>query len=781
MNTQRWQQVKAILDRALDLPPTEVGPLLDQLCREDLQLRREVDSFLEAREEAEAFIEVPVVRLSYPIAETEPLGARFGAYEIREVLGRGGMGTVYRAERADGAYRAEAALKILHRGIDTDEIVRRFEAERQILASLRHHYIAELLDGGSTEDGRPFLVMEYIDGIPIDQFCDERRWSLRPRLELFLKVCQAVEHAHRAMVVHRDLKPANILVLEDGEPKLLDFGIAKLLETEAGATVLTRGPGPRIFTPGYASPEQLRGEAVRAASDTYSLGVLLYQLLTGRRPYPIPETSPELAGRNLETLAIERPSTVVRKPYRRTEGEAGAGTSASDLSPEELAGQRSEEPKALQRLLSGDLDSILLKALRPEPEERYGSVAELARDIEAFLEDRPVLARQGTFRYRSSKFLRRHKLPIAIAGGLLLLGCYASWQSWSAFEQKHRAEAQQLRTAVEASKAKELEDFLIDFLAGSDPDDEQWRGASLEDVLERGAKILPSRLKNQPEVRANLVSTMGRTYQMRSDFGEARGLLEDALAQRRSLFGEEHEQVALSKIHLGFLDLKLRRLEEAESLTRQGLETLERRLGTTEPAWIAMAENNLGVILQDQGRFEEAEALFRRSLAKKRWNPGPETDDFATGLHNLAAVVVAQGRNEEALPIYRRALELKRRIGEGETISASRTLVNLGSLLTDRGDLEEAEAHLREALRIRRQRLKEGNQEIGSALNSLGVLLVTKGDYNQAESVLAEQEVIFRKAFGETGANFGILLCNQARLDLALGRFRQAEDRTRRA
>ena len=781
MNTKRWQTVKEILNEALDLSADEIGPFLEESCDGDAELRREVDSLLEGREEAAEFIEKPVVRLSYPEPPAEPAGTRFGAYEVREVLARGGMGTVYLAARADGAYEAQAALKILHRGMDTDEIVRRFEAERQILASLKHPFIAELLDGGSTPDGRPFLVMEYIEGTPIDEFCDDQRWTVRQRLRLFQRVCRAVEHAHRAMVVHRDLKPANILVLDNGTPKLLDFGIAKLLAPETSVTALTQGMGPRIFTPGYASPEQLRGEPVGAATDTYSLGVLLYQLLTGRRPYPIPDTVPETAGQTLMNLSIARPSTIVRRPYRVTTGAVQPGEEVVTFTAEELSRRRSEEPRSLQRLLAGDLDSILLKALRPEPGERYASVADLARDIEAYLEDRPVQARRGTVRYRASKFLQRRRVPLVVAAGLISLLGYGAWQRLTAQQERQRTEQQRVQAASESRKAKTLEDFLIDFLAGSDPDDEAWRNATLLDVLAYGAEILPQRLQEEPLIRASLMTTVGRVYQKHSELEKARPLLEASLEIRREEYGELHEQVAFSQVHLGKLMADLRRFEEAEALTRRGVETLRQLVGGSEPAWVAMAENNLAYILQEQKSFAEAETLFRKVLESKRETSGPASDDLAIGIHNLAAVLQLTGQDEEAIRLYRETIRMRRDIDLVEKASMTRSLGNLAILLEAHGELEEAEKHLREAVRIRRILFGDDHVNVGISLNNLALVQLAQGRYEDAEASFREEERIFREAGREDTSLFGVLLCNQARLDLALGRFGQAEERSRQA
>jgi eukaryotic-like serine/threonine-protein kinase len=429
--SERWARVKKLFEAAADLAPNERASLLSDECDGDTALRREVESLLDSDSQADGFIEQPafeVPRDLFPEApEEESLaGRQFGAYQIIREIGRGGLGAVYLAARADDEYRKEVAIKFVRRGLDTDDILRRFRNERQILAQLDHPNIARLIDGGTTDDGLPYFVMEYVNGEPIGAYCDAHGLSTPERLNLFRKVCVAVTYAHQNLVIHRDLKPSNILVASDGEPKLLDFGIAKLLGQDEEALVQTMTV-QRIMTPEYASPEQVKGEKITTASDVYSLGVLLYELLTGQRPYRLKTRTAEEISRAITEQEPTRPSAVVAK-----------GDGNSKFGPSRSGSFRNS------KFLRGDLDNILLMAMRKEPARRYASIAQFSDDIRRHLAGLPVIARKDTLRYRSEKFIQRHKVGVAAAvlitlsliGGLIA----TFWQARRATQQRDRAE-----------------------------------------------------------------------------------------------------------------------------------------------------------------------------------------------------------------------------------------------------------------------------------------------------------------------------------------------------
>jgi non-specific serine/threonine protein kinase/serine/threonine-protein kinase len=492
MTPERWRRVETVFQTALDITPENRELFLAEVCAGDEGLRLEVERLIERYEAADEFLEQPAVDLKQiagselPTLRPEDMhasthglksGARVGAYHILRELGRGGMGAVYLAERAEADFRKLVAVKVVKRGMDTDFVLRRFRHERRALAALDHPNIARLLDGGATDDGLPYIIMEYVEGQDIDRYCDERRLSIEARLRLFLAVCAGVSHAHQSLIIHRDIKPSNILVTGDGTPKLLDFGIAKILNpTLVDAPLEHTETALRMLTPDYASPEQVRGERVTTVSDVYSLGVLLYLLLTGRRPYhfrtrqleeiarvvceqnpPRPSAaiglSAPVSGNNHEPARAAVEGSVGHQaessPENLRVGKEARGSNGGAPSLDELARARSVAPERLRRSLADDLDNIVLKALRKEPFRRYASVEQFAEDIERHLEGLPVRARADTFTYRSRKFVRRNKASVAAAIGvaLSLVGglTATTWQWQVAQVERTRAEAEGAR------------------------------------------------------------------------------------------------------------------------------------------------------------------------------------------------------------------------------------------------------------------------------------------------------------------------------------------------
>ncbi|MBI3475815.1 MAG: protein kinase [Acidobacteria bacterium] len=414
MNSERWQRVKQLLEEAIALDPDQRSSFLDRACEGDSELLREIHSLLSSHEEAgTGFLKKPAVDLkaSFPSMPTRT-GRRIGVYQIIEEIGHGGMGEVYRAVRADGQYTKEVAVKLVRGGFDSAFVQERFRNERQILASLDHPNIARLLDGGTTEDGVPYLVMELIEGVRIDLYCDELSLPITDRLKLFRQVCSAVQFAHQRLVIHRDIKPSNILVTKEGVPKLLDFGIAKILDPTGERTETTIA---RSMTPEYASPEQIRGEPITTASDVYSLGVVLYQILTGRSPYSGDTRSPHLLAQAVCGTDPGKPSTAVLKPSTVRNGDQ-----VEQVTAELMSRSREGTPVKLQRRLAGDLDNIVLMALRKEPQRRYASVEQFAEDVRRHLEALPVSATKSSWRYRAGKFVLRHKASVVASAVVLL-------------------------------------------------------------------------------------------------------------------------------------------------------------------------------------------------------------------------------------------------------------------------------------------------------------------------------------------------------------------------
>ncbi|MEM7353653.1 MAG: serine/threonine-protein kinase [Acidobacteriota bacterium] len=675
-----WQRAQELFHAALDKAADDRVEFLDQACFGNADLRRDVEELLAAETGASERIDSAISGALWLMRQHEPpadsndsappserpphalpdtldvspaavLNAaapeHIGPYRILETLGRGGMGSVYLAERDDEHYRQQVAIKVMRHGLDHPEILRRLRQERQILAHLDHPNIARLLDGGNTPEGLPYFVMERVEGEPIVDFCDHDRLPLRARLELFLQVCSAVQYAHRNLVVHRDLKPSNILVSEDGTPKLLDFGIAKLLDPElADPMFAPTVPGMRLLTPQYASPEQIRGEPANIASDVYSLGVLLYELLTGHRPHHA-ERRAELERRVCEAEPLP-PSQVVLT--RNTTG-------GVEWIPEAVSATREGTPERLRRGLAGDLDTIVLEALHKEPARRYASVEHLADDLRRHLAGLPVSARPDSLAYRGRKFIARHRLAVVTAAavaltifGLVLFYTLRLGEQRDAAERAAQRAQQAAQLAQrEAAKSEQVTGFLTEIFERADPNVAKGDEATVLEVLDQGAAQLERRLRDQPELLSQMRDVIARVYSGRGRYREARELFQRSLDERLDRLGAEHADVATSWHHLG----DVAHLESAS---------------------------------------KTAAGLFRRALDLRLRLFGPDHPEVAASRQGLATALYNEpGAAETSLELYHQALATRRReLGDGQPLVAE-TLSSLGYVYHDLERLAEAE------------------------------------------------------------------------------------------
>ena len=679
---------------------------------------------------------------------------RIGPYKIIHEIGYGGMGAVYLAARADDQFRKHVAIKLMKPGVDDDLRFQRFHRERQILANLDHPNIARLLDGGNTNEGIPYLVMDYVEGTPIDQYCDDQKPTTNARLLLFQTICSAVQYAHQNLVVHRDIKPGNILLNKEGVAKLLDFGIAKLLHAEAKALTTALLP----MTPEYASPEQIRGETITTASDIYSLGILLYELLTGHRPYELKNKTLIELQRVICQEEPEKPSQVIRRKEN--------GESSMPITP---------ETEDLFKRLRGDLDNIVLMAVSKDPQRRYASVQQFSEDIKRHLEGMPVLARKDTLSYRTGKFIKRNTMAVAVAtvvvltliGGIL-----------STLRQAKIAAQQRDKARIEAEKAAQINQFIQTMLSSADPE-VQGKDVTVAKVLNEASQRVELELSSQPEIQAAVRSTIGKTYYGLGLYEAAEPQLRSSLEQVTKLYGKKHRDVGTGMNHLGLLLLTKGKLSEAEPLFHESLsilrevhgekhpeiatvlnnlaelyllkgnlsasekthyEELEIRrsaLGNEHPE-VAVSLNDLAVVLGTKGDYAAAEKLHREALTILRKFRGKEHPDIAATLNNIAVMLESQKKYSDAEPIFREALEMRRKFLGNEHPQVAWTLYNYAYLLYQKGDYEGAIELSREVLALRGRTLSEEHPMLPATLQVLGVSLIKLDKAAEAEVVLRE-------------------------------------------
>ncbi len=831
MSEDRWLRTRALFERLAELPAEQWRERLAEACGGDRELEREVLDLLIADADAAQ----PQARIARSVeamaahAGERLAGMRLGPFRLLEPIGRGGMGAVWLAERADGQFAQRVAIKLVRSQWDENELHARFRAERQMLADLRHPNIASLIDGGVTADGKPWLALEYVDGVDLCRYAERRRLDLRQRLALFLTVCSAVTHAHARLIVHRDLKPSNILVRDDGMVKLLDFGIAKLIDAPAAqATAI------RAFTPEYAAPEQIRGEPVTTAVDIYTLGLLLYELLTGRGPYALDDATPSA----YERAALEQTPT---RPSQAVAREAAEGASAA-----ELAAQRRLTPQRLRRELRGDLDAIALKALRKEPEQRYASVQDLAGDLRAWLQHRPVGARRGGWRYGAARFLRRHAFAASMGAVAVAALCgglgVALWQAQQARLQRDVAVA-------EASKSRAAVDFMRGLFERADPDKARGEQVTARELLARGASDIRGRFEKQPEVRAELLAAMADAQRGLGLYADALPLAEEASRLGRELGAEsiyrsaelnrvrsllalaryEDALAALAPLRAASVEdagnaamradaeylraqalqalnrfdeadtayarayreqtrlhgagdrrsqdvamryvalLVLRdRKREAETLARATLAAVRERTGRRDPH-LAEAIASLAVVLANNGPLSEAEALRREEVGIRRAAQGADHPDTVGAMNNLAAVQYAQRRFAEAADTFAAVLAKRRaQFGDAHPLVAT-AASNLANCELELGRAENGKRLAEEALRIRLAQYGPDHHTTAAALLTLGAAELDLGEYAAAERHLRESVRAYDRAMGAGSTHVLAALRELTRAELLAG------------
>jgi serine/threonine-protein kinase len=633
----RFRQADALFDAALDLPENDQGAFVAREAGDDHELRDEVLALLTAHGSSEDFLERAVHGDASQLRDAWdaviPVAPRrVGPFRVVREIGRGGMGAVYLAERDDAQFEQRVALKVV-RGLGADaSLVRRFREERRILARLEHRHIARLLDGGVTDDGTPWFAMEYVEGERLDRWCDDRSLPIDARLRLFEATCEAVQYAHSQLIVHRDLKPSNIMVTAAGELKLLDFGVAKLLSAEdAELTHTAIG-----MTPQYAAPEQVRGEPVTIATDIYALGILLYELLTGQRPYDVSGHTPA----DIERIVC----TTEPSPPSLTLGDDSGG---------ERARSRATTAERLQRRLRGDLDTIVAKAMKKSPAERYPTVGAFAEDVRRSLQHETIKARPDSPVYRAGKFVRRHRGGVAVAAAAALAITVVTTREY------------RLRSLAEAETrtARSVEEYLLAVFGTADPffpTDTSAAGRTARELLDRGTARLDTALANEPQVRSRLRTALGRVYANLGLYDQAGRQLELALSEQRNVSGDRNAVGAAILDELGLLRDRQGRIAEADSLLEMALDRYRRISGSPDSATAATLEH-LSEVRREQNDFESAETLIREALSIRRALHGDSALATSMSQQMLAEVLANRGDNEAAAPLYQAALEIRER------------------------------------------------------------------------------------------------------------------------
>jgi serine/threonine protein kinase/tetratricopeptide (TPR) repeat protein len=752
-----------ILQRAQTLPPDQRLQFVREACQSDEGLF--ADAITRMSGFAADYEEGADSSGDEAQAQREELvGQVIGPYRLVRSLGSGGMGEVFLADRADAQFHQQVAIKLVRQGLLSRHVRGRLRLERQILATLNHPNIARLLDGGTLEDGTPYIVMEYVDGEPIDSYCDRCNLTIEKRLELFLTICSAVHRAHQNLIVHRDLKPSNILVANDGTVKLLDFGIAKLLDSrQMMHTMAVTHADYRLMTPDHASPEQVRGDPITTASDIYVLGVLLYELLTGFRPFAVKGTS---------FAALEQ-AICEKEPVLPS----SAIASSPMLSvAEQAARQRSTTVSKLARALRGDLDNIISMAMRKEPERRYSSVEQFAADIQRYLTGMPVIARADSWTYRADKFIRRHAVSVAasLVFVLVLIGFAATTyvQAKRIEEERDLAAMQRARAEAASERSAAVTSFLIGLFQQSDPSEARGNQVTAREILDKGASRIGMELQDQPELHAAMLNTIGRVYFSLGLSAEALPMIERGLQVRRAR--GDPISIADSLLSLDEVLLERGEVARAEAAAREALEIYRRDKGT---ASLEVGDSlcHLGIIQQRKGDLALAESSLQKCLEIYRQNLDEDDAKLTLPLDNLARVLSLRKNYDSAEQLYRAAVEIVLRTRGDNSPEHARLLNNLATTLHGKGDLQAAEKMFTQALELQKRVNGPSHWETIDVMSNLARLFRDQGKYDEAHAMYEDVLQKDKEVRGSRHRMVGLDLHRLANLAMTRGHFSEAE------
>ncbi|REL38012.1 hypothetical protein DYD21_05180 [Rhodohalobacter sp. SW132] len=764
MTTEEWNRIESIVDRALILPPDRRTEFIEHQCKGDDKCRKQVHAFLDSIKKADTFFsakknvkdkvaDFAAANHTEKIHHEELIGDKVGSYKLTHLLGKGGMGAVYLAERTDGQFNHSAAIKVIRGGKANSEIYSRFVQERQILAGLSHENITRLFDGGVTENGIPYLIMEYVDGMPITTYCDENRLNLKERIELFKSVCSAARYAHKNLIIHRDLKPENILITKSGVVKIMDFGIAKLVMPERSGIDEPDGiqKSPYIsFT--NAAPEQLGDEPITTASDTYALGILLHRLLAGVHPLPIKKKTGNQIHEVIKTYQPANPSDKF--------------ASLSSATQQQIALERNTSPYVLKEALQVDIDAILLKCLKKKPEDRYQTVDDLLQDIERYEKNYPVKAVTPSNLYQTKKYVARNGTFLTAAAGFFLIAVI------SMMFYTHQVQKERDIARIEAAKANQVTNFVLDLFKGSDPEVQRGDDVSARDLLDRGIERT-SYLSSQPEIQANMFEVLGRILTQLGEFSEAEELLTQAIEIRTGLFGESHIQTVSSYEHLGSLLSSRGDLFEAQNILEKVIEQRSAIFGP-EQAALSEANTELGYIYRRLGKLDQAEQLYRSLIDIYEQKLGSEDPLTLLSISSLGVTLHGQGNLEEAEIRYRDVLEKREKLYNTVHPDVAMSMNNLGSLLLNQGRFEESEELLSRALDMRISLFGESHPKVALSTNNMGILKRNTGNFEAAESYFSRALEINTRLFGPDQLQTGINTFSIAELHMLKGEYEKS-------
>ncbi len=730
LDKNKFDLAKELFEDVLNINSAERENFLNEKCGNDIELKKEIFSLINTFENKEDFLEKPLAIDENALESfNDPyIGKQIGNYLIDGEAGVGGMGIVYSGKRNDKEFEHKVAIKILKQGVTSEYLLKRFQVERQTLANLQHPNIARLLDGGRTDEGLPYLVMEFINGIPITEYCNQNKLEIKERLELFHKVCVAVQYAHRNLVIHRDIKPGNILVNEDGNPKLLDFGIAKLVDEDLNESTegLTR-TGMWHLTPEYSSPEQINGEKITTASDIYSLGVLLYEILTDEQPYKITSSSPVAISKIITEESILKPSEKVKQTS--TTRNAGNKKYYYSQNPEKTFNQ-----------LKGDLDNIVFKAMHKDPEQRYSSVQDFMNDINRYLNGLPVTARRDTLTYRASKFIRRHKIGVAL---FILFNVLIISGLITIIYQGNIAAKERDRAQTELRKFEEVNDFILEMLSSADPGVES-KDIKVYDILDKAAKDVETELQNQPEVKAAIKQTLGSTFIGLGEFEKAKKLLSESFEENKKLYGLYAEETAKTSHQLGLCYDWIGNFDLADSFYNLGINIYE-KISDTPPKALADNLNDYGSFLTNLGLYDSSTTAFKRALNIYRSYSEEKDKKQAITINNLAVNLHYQKKVDEAEKYYLEAQEILTNLYGPNQPEIGTIYNNLAYIYLDNKDYQASEKAFQKSYEIKLALLGENHPNVGLAFVNLGMLYFTEKEYGKAEVTLLNAIELFNR------------------------------------